>query len=395
MVSPSLRRIRPAAVGLAVLLGLAAPRASAAPGDGAPRRAVAFVQVEAVPAVARPGEAVEVTVLLYDGRGDPVDDPGVVLGSVAGDVGPLVRIREGVLRATFTAPRSVPRARAAVLFATTSGEATEHVLPLVSGPASRLEISGPDAVTDPAAHVYLSVSVVDAFGNPADDEARARSAAGSLPVRRIGPGVWMVDYRPASDAEEADDAVSVEAGSARGSHSVRLTRSARWVAVAPWAGAVLGGASGVAAGATASAWWRSGPDHLGLLLDLGWWRLRDEGAVGLPGGSVVVTGERTYVPVTAALAWSHLLGSRLNTMVGAGAGGALVVTSERLAGQPAVDEAGWAPAATLSAGLGYRAGRGLAFLEARGAWIGDAGLSTLSGSTRALLLLAGYRYDAR
>jgi hypothetical protein len=99
--------------------------------------------------------------------------------------------------------------------------------------------------------------------------------------------------------------------------------------------------------------------------------------------------------VTAALAWSHLLGSRLNTMVGAGAGAALVVTSERLAGQPAVDEAGWAPAATLSAGLGYRAGRGLAFLEARGAWIGDAGLSTLSGSTRALLLVAGYRYDAR
>jgi hypothetical protein len=385
---------------LALVVPLLTPAAGAAArgseADGSGERAVAAVKISSPAGALRAGERVEVGVSVLDARGAPVDAPDVTLGCLVGEVGPLERVREGVHRATFTAPKVLPRVRSALLFASAGGYAGEQVVALAAGPASTLSINGPDVVlASEADQLRLSVAVLDADGNPAEDEVQARATAGTLEAARVGPGLWMVAFRPPPGADDFEDAVDVAAGDARASHPLLLSRGDRWIAVAPWAGAVLGPTTGAAAGATASAWWHTAPDEVGLLLDLGVWRLRDRAEVALPGGSAGLTGERTYVPLTASFAWGHLLGRTLETVVGAGAGAALVLSSQQLAGQPAVEEAGWAPLGVLSAGFGWRLGRGLAFVDARGVWIGDAGLSTLSGPSRALLLVAGYRYDAR
>jgi hypothetical protein len=105
--------------------------------------------------------------------------------------------------------------------------------------------------------------------------------------------------------------------------------------------------------------------------------------------------ERSYLPVTASLAWGGGIGKRSEGWLALGGGAARVATSQRLAGQPATDEAGWGLAATAAAAFGVRAWKGLPFVEVRGVWIGDADLVTVAGPVRSVLLLAGYRFDAR
>ena len=76
-----------------------------------------------------------------------------------------------------------------------------------------------------------------------------------------------------------------------------------------------------------------------------------------------------------------------------GAGGSLVSNTARLEGQPSVSQSGIAPAASLSLSAGPRLGPGALFLELRLTWVGDAGLSTLSGSSTTFFALLGYRFD--
>jgi hypothetical protein len=71
----------------------------------------------------------------------------------------------------------------------------------------------------------------------------------------------------------------------------------------------------------------------------------------------------------------------------------VVSNSSQLAGQPTVSESGFAPAVTGSLSAGPRLGPGSLVLEARATWIGDAGLSTLTGSVFTFLGLVGYRFD--
>ena len=67
-------------------------------------------------------------------------------------------------------------------------------------------------------------------------------------------------------------------------------------------------------------------------------------------------------------------------------------SSVQLSGQQAVTESGFAPSATGSLSAGRRFGPGFPFLEARATWIGDPGLSTVSGSVTTFLALLGYRF---
>jgi hypothetical protein len=72
-----------------------------------------------------------------------------------------------------------------------------------------------------------------------------------------------------------------------------------------------------------------------------------------------------------------------------------VTSAQRVAGWPDVSESGWSPTVSAAAALGLRAWRGTPYLELRASWIGDPGLETLRGSTSPVLLIAGYRFDAR
>jgi hypothetical protein len=391
--------ISPALVlGAAALLGLClGPAAAAAAGASPRRREAAQVQIELPATPARAGDEVAITLRVLDGQGAPVDASRVELGTLAGTLSPLTRSGEGVHRATFTVPRQLPRAREAVLFASADGLLSERTLHLAPGPAHSVEISGADSV-GPRQRRVLTVSIADAFGNGADEEPRARARKGPLTLRRLAEtGLWTLEYAPRPDVEgtEDQDEIVVQAGDATGRRAMRLSPGATRLSVAPWLGAALGSPAGLAAGATWSASSILGPDELGLAVDLGWWHLADRRTVSLAGTPAALTHDRTYVPVTALATWGHPLTARLVAGASAGAGVAFVTATERLAGQPAVHEAGFAPAAVLAAELGVRAGLGAAFLQLRGAWAGNAHLSTLSGASSTLLVLGGYRFDAR
>jgi hypothetical protein len=64
-----------------------------------------------------------------------------------------------------------------------------------------------------------------------------------------------------------------------------------------------------------------------------------------------------------------------------------------LAGQSTASESGFAPAASGSISVGPRLGPGFLFVEGRATWIGDAGLTTVSGSSMQFLGFLGYRFD--
>lgn len=376
------------------LITLVAILAAAAPPAAA--REVAEIYIEPDAELVRAGDAVGVLVLLVDATGTPVDAAGVVLEALHGDVGPLERVSEGAHHAVLTVPQVLPRPRAVMLFARGGRRSAERLVPLEAGPAREVEIAGPAAVrVEAATGLLLSASVVDAFGNAADDEARAEGGAGPLPTRRVAPGLWMIEYRPTPVVDEGEDVVVVEAGPARGRRTLRLTRRARYLAAAPWVGLVLGAPSGLAVGASASARWRATPNELALLVDVGWWRLAERADVALGGRRAEFSGERTYVPLTVGFGGSRRVARRLSATLGAGGGAALVSSTVRVAGLPTVEETRWAPAFAAAGGVAWDLARGAAFLEARWTWVGGQDLSTLAGASRASLLVAGYRYDAR
>jgi hypothetical protein len=389
------------AVWLAALFAASTPRdggAAEQPRPSPEPAAVAQIRVEPSRAEPRAGERLEVSLWILGAGGLPVDGE-VALDCDLGEVGPVVQVGPGRYRASLTAPRVIPGTRSLLLLARAGGSSAEATLPLSAGPAASIVLSGPAAArADGASSVWLEAILYDAFGNAAEDVPAGSARLGQVrPARSTGPGRWELEYVPGRHLDEAVDLVAVGAGSARATHRLRLTAPRSWGALAPWAGVVSAQGTGAAfaAGADAAWWWRGTPGALGVGVHAAWWRLDDADRVALPGGAAALAGTRSYVPVTAALAWGHRLGGRAEAWLAAGAGAAHVSASQRLAGQPAISEAGWGPAATAGAALGVRAWRGLPFVEVRGVWIGDADLVTVSGPSRAVLLLAGYRFDAR
>lgn len=375
---------------LALLSWMAQPAPAAEPPAPEP------IRFELERAAARAGESMTVTVLLRDGRGRPTDADEVALACDFCQVGAVEKIAEGAYRATLTAPRTIPTTRSLLLFARAGGTSRELEVPVVPGPPVTLAVSGPRAVLADGAIVELLVTLTDAFGNPAEAVPLARAARGALEEpRRAGPGRWTVGYRPRKVLARAQDEIAVEAGAARGAWTLRLDPRDAWLAVSAWSGvAASAGSTPFTVGAGLSWWWRDERDHLGILLDAGWWRLDQRTTVTLPGGPAELRSERSHLPLTASLSWAHQLGRRTVAWVAAGGGAARVWSAQRLPGQAEITEARWAPAATASVALGARALGGLAFLELRGLWIGDPGLATVTGASKTLLVLGGYRFDA-
>jgi hypothetical protein len=112
-------------------------------------------------------------------------------------------------------------------------------------------------------------------------------------------------------------------------------------------------------------------------------------------GGAVSTYEstQTFLPVLLSLGWRTPFAGGWMLWATVGGGGAMVSNRARLGGQPEVSESAFAPAASGSLAAGPRLGPGALFFEARATWIGDAKLSTLSGSSITFLGLLGYRFD--
>jgi hypothetical protein len=381
------------------LLALLAPRGAATPRPPPPpaARAIAEVRIELERPRARAGEGRAVTVHIGDPERNPVDGD-VTLDCDHGQLGAIERVAEGQYRAALAVPQVLPSSRSLLLLARVGELFSERIVPLVPGPAASLEVSSPrSAPGDGASRVDLDVTVVDAFGNAADDEPRAGARLGAVrPAARVGPGRWAIDYRPPRVLEDAEDVLTIEAGTLGTTRAIRIEARATWAGLGPWSGAAASaGSIRLALGAGASWWWRARREQLGVLLDAGWWSLSERTQVALPDGSAELAGDRSYLPLTASFAWGRRLGRNALGWISLGGGGARVSSSNALAGQPEVAEAGWAPAAAASVASGVRAWRGFPYVELRALWIGDPGLLTVAGSAQAILFLAGYRFDAR
>jgi hypothetical protein len=151
---------------------------------------------------------------------------------------------------------------------------------------------------------------------------------------------------------------------------------------------------GPAIGVEGGVWTVFGRTQLGLVVDIGWWTVSQKSTVSVGGVDTGFESTQAYVPVLLSVAWRTPVAERWMLWATLGGGGAGVSSSSQVSGQPKVGETGFAAAASASVSAGPRLGPGFLVLEVRGTWIGDAGLSTLSGSVFSFLGLVGYRFDA-
>jgi hypothetical protein len=273
----------------------------------------------------------------------------------------------------------------------------EAPLAFSPGAPAVVVVSGPDSIPgDGAGTRLLSVDVTDDHGNPVDDvepSVEARNATVGVPSR-VGPGSWMVPYRPRRVSSEVDDLVVARAGSASGQRALLLAVPVNRFSLAPKVGVGFqsGGAS-LAAGAEASAWTRLRGQQVGLMLEASWWSLESSGTLAGLGGARY-SNQRSYAPLILSGAWRRPLRGSMMAWASIGGGAARVAASNHLSTQQAVTDIAWAPAASGAVSLGLWAWNGFPFVELRGNWVGDPGLPTLKGSLFSVLVQLGYRFHA-
>jgi hypothetical protein len=345
----------------------------------------------------RAGEVVPVYLSALDANGKPTDAT-IVLDSDFGDLGKVARVAEGLYLATLTVPEVLAGRTSALLLARSDAVSSQVIVLLGPAEAAEVKLDGPAAViADGESRARLEVKVEDPYGNAADEVPRASATRGSVkPAQEVGPGHWTIEYLPRRILDAEEDTLVVEVGPLRAEHAIRLDTRPTWWGLAPWTGAAMAsGGNAVALGAGASWWRRFGSGYVGAVFDAAWWRLGERSPVALPGAALELDGDRSYLAATLSLSWGRRLGSRAFASFSAGAGAARVTSAQRVAGWPDVSESGWSPTVSAAAALGLRAWRGTPYLELRASWIGDPGLETLRGSTSPVLLIAGYRFDAR
>ncbi len=341
-------------------------------------------------------QPVAVTVLAWDSAHEPTEAE-VALTSPAGDLGELERLGRGVYRASLTMPVGLRGSGVVNVQARSGPVVGEAPLAFAPGEPASVAVGGPAAMPgDDSATRLLSVEVVDALGNPVDDvepAVEAQHATVGAPAR-VGPGSWMVPYRPQRVSRDLDDLVVARAGPVSGQHAVQLGVPVNRFSLGPKLGVRLApGGTGLAAGGEAGAWTHVGAQQVGLVLDASFWSLGYSGDLESLGGAHY-RNQRSYSPLLLSAAWRRPLRGSLMLWASAGGGAAHVATVNRLSAQETVSEAAWAPAASGAVSLGLWTWNGFPFVELRGTWIGDPGLPTLRGSLTAVLLQLGYRFHA-
>jgi hypothetical protein len=196
--------------------------------------------------VAGKGEQVAITAHAVDASGNP--SAGAVV--LSADAGKLTQEEAGpgaVKAVLELEPRFEGRTKVVVRGRIpSSGAAGEAVLALQPGPAEAVSFS-PRVVWargDGSSDAVLSLSLKDAFGNPAAGPPRVTASAGPAPrLALIEPGRWEVRLRGGPVEDPTRTRLEAEAGGARGAADLWLVPPrARQLAVFAGAG-VLGGRS--------------------------------------------------------------------------------------------------------------------------------------------------------
>jgi hypothetical protein len=341
-------------------------------------------------------EPVGVTVTAWDAARKPTD-ADLLVSSEAGDLSEPRRLAQGVYGLRLSMPAGL-RGSGAINVQARAGEVLgEARLAFAPGEPASLVIGGPEVVPgDGSSTRLLSIDVSDAHGNPVDDVEPAVEAGGAIvgTPSRVGPGNWMVAYRPRRVGSETEDVVVARAGSASSQRAVHLVVPSNRFSAGPKVGVGLqaGGAS-IAGGAEAAAWTVLARQQVGLVLEATYWSLSSSGTLeGLGGASY--RNQRGYFPLTLSAAWRRPLRDRLMLWGTLGGGVARVTSTNQVSVQQDVSDAAWAPVASAAVSVGLWAWNGFPFVELRGTWVGDPKLPTLSGPARALLLQVGYRFHA-
>jgi hypothetical protein len=317
------------------------------------------------------------------------------LTSDVGEVGAPVRLERGVYRVLVLTPPEAPR-RAVVVTARADRAVGSLSIAPSAAAVIRVTPHAPIQVDGSAAGQFeiLEVAVVDGRGQPAGETPVGSGGRGEFRAAfPVSPGHWALPYRPPPIAENTTERVLVTAGAA--STAVDLELRARRISfsLGLGAGAAVAGELGPAGEAEAGVWTLVGGAQLGLVLDAGWRTRSTTGTASVGGVDTAYRATQRYLPVLLSLAWRKPLARRWMIQAALGAGGSLVSSRSQVSGQPAVSERGLAPAAGGSLSAGLLLGPGALFLEARSTWIGDAKLSTVSGTSLNVLALLGYRFD--
>jgi hypothetical protein len=324
-------------------------------------------------------------------------DAEVALSSQAGELSEVRRSERGVYRAWLTMPSTL-RGTGLIQVEARSGEVRGGAaLPFAPGEPASVVVGGPDSLPgDASVTRLLSIDVADSYGNPVDDvepSVEAGQATLGEPAR-VGPGRWMLPYRPRRIGADTDDVVVARAGGVSGQRTIQLAVAMNRFSLGPKAGVGFqSGGMGLATGVEVAAWARLGKQQAGLVLEGWWWRVASRGALQDLGGTGY-RDERTYLPLVLSAAWRKPLRSQMMLWLGGGGGAARVTAVNRVSGQAGVSSEGWAPAASGAISLGLWAWNGFPFVEVRATWIGDPKLPTLRGPVAALLLQLGYRFHA-
>ena len=388
---------------LALLRPVAGASAAASPASALARsderapRPVATVHLEFDHERALPGSPVTIVVRARDRWADPADAE-VTVSSDVGEVSAPVRVERGTYRVRLVLPTSLPAQRAASIVVRAGGITERSSLPIAAGPPASVTVEGPEALAaDGAMAAKFLVRVADEFGNPVEAVPSVEAARGELrPGVQESLGFWTFVYTPRRLARDDDEVVHVRAADVTATKAVRL--------VAPPTTFFVMGAKGgfvlasrrlrPTIGAEVSGWRRIGGEELGVVLEGAWWSFGTSDSLQAPGGPATLTGDRSYLPVTASLAWKRQLGSRATWGLSLGGGAARVSSSATLGGQPTISQTGWAPAAIASTSVAWWIFGDEAFGEVRGGWIGDPHLPTLGGSVFPVFLNVGYRFHA-
>ena len=335
-----------------------------------------------------------VVVRVLDSRANLTDAVLLLESEEALFQGP-VRIERGVYRASFEMRPGVRRGTGLVT-ARVGDLAATISLSVAPAAAAVVRVTPPGPIpSDRASRAQFEVVVTDAGGNPAPEVPVGTGGRGTFgEAFPIEPGRWVLPYRSPRVLSDTTERVVVTAGSASTELDLEIVADRAPVSLGLKGGVALsGGRLAVAAGGELAVWALIGDAQLGLVLGVDWWMLSQGTTVTVGGVDTRLDATQSYVPVLLSLAWRVPVGGSWLVWATAGGGGAWVQNQTQLGAQPKVLESGFAPAASGSLSVGPHLGPGAAFLEVRGTWVGDARLSTLSGSSFTILGLLGFRFD--
>lgn len=371
----------------ATALGLWACVAGAAAAADPP---AARLIVHFEPAVARPGDSVQVQVTSFDVTGAPADlAVPLAIDADAGKVTIPERQGPGVYGALLTVPRRLPVSRSILVLARSGAISREAALALAPGPAAVLHVDGPSECPVSAEVCRLDVSAEDEAGNGADEVPAGKAERGKvLPPSSAGGGRWVIGYRPAQVERDADDVITVELGTLRAEHRLQLLAERLRLDLAPRLGLARQDARArPAVGAQAlferllSSGWL-----LGAGLEGSWWSASRSEAAGS-------RSDRNQLALGVLGLSERRVSRRILAGISAGGGLAQVTNTDHVPGQPNVSAGGWVPTLWGAAMLGYESSVGTPFVELRAQWVGDAHLVTTDGGSKApLLVFVGYRF---